>query len=111
MEMTTAQALVMVGVMALLTVCTRALPFALFPADKQTPPYVLYLGRALPFAIMGMLVVYCLRGVQLTAFPYGLPEGIGVLAVAALYLWRRNTLLAIGVGTVLYMLLVQNVFA
>lgn len=110
MEMSTAQALITLGIVAAVTLLTRVLPFALFPAGKPTPPYVLFLGRALPYAIMGMLVVYCLRGVQLVAFPHGLPEFVAVAAVVALYLWKRNTLLAIGAGTVLYMVLIQRVF-
>lgn len=110
MEMTTTQALITVGIVALVTLATRVLPFVLFPANKQTPPYVLYLGRALPYAIMGMLIIYCLRGIQVTVAPHGIPELISVAAVAALYLWKRNTLIAIGAGTVLYMALVQQVF-
>lgn len=108
--MTTPQALCMVAIMAAGTLLTRALPFLLFPAGKKTPDVVLYLGRVLPYAIIGMLVVYCLKDTQLAAAPHGLPEAIGVAAVAGLYLWRRNTLLAIAGGTVLYMLLVQVVF-
>ncbi len=108
--MTTAQALITIGLIALATLCTRALPFILFPANKKTPPLVTYLGSVLPYAIIGMLIVYCLKDTNLLATPHGAPEAIGVLAVAALYLWRRNTLLAIAGGTVLYMVLVQAVF-
>lgn len=108
--MTTGQALITVGIIAAVTLLTRALPFLLFPADRQTPPFVLYLGKALPYAIIGMLVVYCLKDTQPAAAPHGLPEALGVLAVSALYLWRRNTLLAIAGGTALYMALVQLVF-
>ena len=69
-----------------------------------------YLGHVLPAAMMGLLVVYCLKGVTLTAAPYGIPELIGVAVTAGLHLWRRNTLLSIAAGTVVYMVLVQLVF-
>ena len=69
-----------------------------------------YFGKVLPFSIMGMLVVYCLRNISFTAFPFGIPELLGCAVVALLHLWKRNTLLSIGVGTVFYMLLVQTVF-
>lgn len=68
------------------------------------------LGQLLPHAIMGMLVVYCLKGVTVTVFPHGIPELISVIAVVLLHLWKRNTLLSVGCGTILYMILVQNVF-
>ena len=98
------------AVAALLTAATRFLPFFLFRDGKKTPEILLYLGKALPFAIMGMLVVYCLKDVQVLAAPYGIPELLGCVAVAALHGWKRNTLLSIGVGTALYMILVQLVF-
>ncbi len=104
------QMLVMVAVMALGSLLLRGAPFLLFPANKSTPRYVLFLGRYLPFAIMGLLIVYCLKGVHLSAYPFGLPEAIALLYVAAVHIWRRNTLLSIGTGTVLYMVLVQAVF-
>lgn len=107
--MTQVQALITIGIIAAVTLLTRALPFVLFPDGRRTPPVILYLGRVLPYAIIGMLIVYCLKDVQLATAPHGLPELIGVAGVAGLYLWRRNTLLAIGGGTVLYMLLVQFV--
>lgn len=100
----------MIAVIALVTAALRFLPFLLFGENRQTPPLVTYLGRVLPYAIMGMLVVYCLKGVTLTAAPYGIPEAIACAAVAALHVWKRNTLLSIGAGTVCYMLLVQFLF-
>ena len=104
------QMLVIIGLTALGTLLTRALPFLLFPANKTTPPYILYLGKVLPFAVIGMLVVFCFRHISIIQNPNGIPELLGVLAVTALYLWRRNNLLAIGGGTVFYMFLVQVVF-
>ena len=100
----------LVAVVALVTIALRFLPFLIFSGRKTTPPFVAYLGRVLPYAIMGMLVVYCLRNTQLAAAPHGAPEIIATLAVALLHLWKRNTLISIVGGTALYMLLVQLVF-
>ena len=99
-----------VAVAALVTMVLRFLPFIIFRGDRETPAYITYLGKVLPFAIMGMLVVFCLKGVSLTAAPYGLPEFLACGAVAALHVWKRNTLLSIAGGTVFYMVLVQMVF-
>lgn len=92
------------------TVLTRFLPFLIFPAGKETPRFVDYLGKTLPFATMGLLVVYCLKGVQIAAAPHGLPELLAVIAIVLLHRWKGNSLLSIGVGTVFYMVLVQAVF-
>lgn len=96
--------------LAVATLITRFLPFILFPAGKKTPDYVVFLGKTLPFATIGLLVVYCLKGISVTAYPHGLPELIAVAAIVALHLWKKNSLLSIGVGTVVYMILVQMVF-
>lgn len=108
--MTTAQSLAFFGIIALTTAFTRALPFLLFPGKRETPAYIRYLGRALPFTIIGMLVVYCLRSVSVTAFPFGLPEGIAHCGHRRPPSLEKNTLLSIGAGTVTYMVLVQLVF-
>ena len=100
----------MIAVMTLVTMLTRFLPFLIFNEHRKTPKLVLYLGKVLPCAIMGMLVIYCLKDVKFLSAPYGLPELIGIVVVAGLHLWKRNSLLSIGVGTVAYMLLVQLVF-
>lgn len=92
------------------TLITRFLPFILFPAGKEKPRYLEYLGKTLPYAAMGLLVVYCLKGVDLLGPTHGLPEILAVAAVAALHCWKRNSLLSIGVGTIFYMLLVQVIF-
>lgn len=102
--------LLMVLVVALVTAATRFLPFLLFSGKRKTPRLLVHLGNVLPCAIMGMLVVYCLKGVSLTAFPFGIPELLGCATVTLLHIWKRNTLLSIGAGTVCYMLLVQFVF-
>ena len=108
--MTNFYAIAMIAVIALVTMALRFLPFLIFGENRATPPLIAYLGQVLPFAIMGMLVVYCLKDVDITAAPHGIPELIGCALVALLHLWKRNTLLSIGVGTVCYMLLVQFVF-
>ena len=108
--MTAVQQLVTILAVAAGTMLTRFLPFLLFPAGKPTPKYIQYLGRVLPAAVFGMLVVYCLKNVQILSGSHGLPEAIAIAVVAALHLWKKNTLLSIAVGTVCYMLLVQVVF-
>lgn len=92
------------------TMLTRFLPFLLFPVGKPTPKFVKYLGRVLPAAVFGLLVVYCLRSVDLFSGSRGLPEAISIALVVALHLWKRQMLLSIAGGTVCYMLLVQLVF-
>ena len=99
-----------VVVAAFVTMATRFLPFLIFGRGKKTPDIILYLGKVLPYAIMGMLVVYCMKDVAFLAYPYGIPELLGCAVVAALQLWKRSSLLSIGVGTVFYMVLVQLVF-
>lgn len=100
----------LIVVMTLVTMTTRFLPFLIFGEHRKTPELILYLGKVLPCAVMGMLVVYCLKDVDFLQAPFGLPELIGIVVVALLHLWKRNSLLSIGVGTVAYMLLVQLVF-
>lgn len=108
--MTTTQALLTVGLVALGTMVTRFLPFLLFPPHRKRPEFVQFLGKVLPYSVMGLLIVYCLKDVSVTSFPFGIPEAISVLAVAGLHIWKKNMLLSIGGGTILYMLLVQLVF-
>lgn len=108
--MTLEQRIITISVIVLGTMSTRFLPFLLFPADKPTPDYVRYLGRVLPPAVFGLLVVYGLKDVSLLAGSHGLPEAIAIAVVAGLHLWKRQTLLSIAAGTVCYMLLVQFVF-
>ena len=104
------QAAVTIAAVALGTLITRFLPFWVFPASRRIPKYVQYLGKVLPFAVMGLLVVYSLKSVSVVSSPYGLPELLAVAVVVLLHLWKKNLLLSIGVGTVFYMLLVQWVF-
>ena len=100
--------LIVVGV--LVTMATRFLPFLIFGEKRKTPPIIEYLGTVLPCAIMGMLVIYCLKDISFVKNPFGIPELIACAVVAALHVWKRNSLLSIGGGTVCYMLLVQLVF-
>lgn len=99
-----------VAVIALITAALRFLPFIIFKNDKKTPAIITKLGRILPFAVMGMLVVYCLKDVSFTSPSGFVPALISSLLVAGLYIWKRNTLISIVCGTVCYMLLVQLVF-
>ncbi len=101
---------VLVLTMAVVTALLRFLPFLIWNGKRKTPAYILFLGKYLPYAIMGMLVVYCLKGVEILSFPHGLPELIAVVAVALLHIWKKNTLLSIIGGTALYMFLIQVVF-
>lgn len=97
-------------VIVLGTMLTRFLPFLLFPAGKPTPKLVQKLGRILPAAVFGLLIVYCLKNVSFLSGSHGLPELISIALVTALHLWKRQTLLSIAAGTVCYMLLIQFVF-
>lgn len=102
--------LAIIFVVAICTMMTRALPFLVFGGKKEVPKTIQYLGKVLPPAIMAILVVYCLKGVHLLEGTHGLPELISVAVVALLHLWKKNTLLSIGAGTICYMMLVQIVF-
>lgn len=95
---------------AVVTLFTRALPFALFGGRRKPPAAVEYLGKVIPPAAMAMLVVYCLKGISFAAWPFGLPELLAGAAVVLLHLYKRNTLISILGGTALYMFLVQMVF-
>lgn len=97
-------------VVALTTFATRVIPFLVFPKGKAIPKTVRYLGKVLTPAVIGMLVVYCLKNTPVREAPHGVPELIAVAVVAGLHVWKRNNLLSIGVGTVLYMFLIQAVF-
>lgn len=108
--MTIPQQAVTIAMVILGTVLTRFLPFWLFPAGRPTPGYIQYLGRVLPAAALGLLVVYGLKDVSLLSAPHGLPELISLAVIAALHAWRRQMLLSIAGGTICYMLLVQLVF-
>lgn len=103
-------AALIIAVAGAVTLLLRFLPFLIFGGKRETPPFIVYLGKVLPYAIMGMLVIYCLRGISFTAAANFLPELIACAVVVLAHVWKRNTLLSIISGTVCYMLLVQVVF-
>ena len=107
--MSNLHAILIVVVMSLVTILLRFLPFVVF-GNKETPKVIQYLGNVLPFAIMGMLVVFCLKSVSFVSAPFGLPEVIACLVVIIMHVMKRNTLWSIISGTVVYMILVQMVF-
>ena len=104
--MSNTHAAILIAIMAVVTMLLRFLPFMIF-RDRETPSYITFLGKYLPYSIMGMLVVYCLKGVSVTVSPFGIPELISVVLVAVLHIWKRNSLISIVSGTVCYMLLIQ----
>ena len=108
--MTFVQRVITILMVVLGTMLTRFLPFLLFPAGKPTPRYIQYLGKVLPLAVFGLLVVYCLRNVSILTGSHGIPEAAAIAVVIALHLWKRQMLLSIAGGTACYMLLVQLVF-
>lgn len=108
--MTLAQQIITVAMVVLGTAVTRFLPFLVFPSGKPTPKYVQYLGKFLPAAVFGLLVVYSLKDVSIFTGSHGIPEMISILLVIVLHVWKRQMLLSIAGGTVCYMLLVQMVF-
>ena len=108
--MNTTHSILLIAVVAAVTFLLRVLPFWIFRGKRETPALIAYLGRVLPYAVMGMLCVYCLKGISFSAFPFGIPEIIASLAVILLHAWKRNTLFSILTGTVLYMVLIGVVF-
>ena len=110
MTMTLTQQILTIAAVVLGTMTTRFLPCLLFPAGKTTPAFVQYLGKALPAAVFGLLVIYSLKDVQLLTGSHGIPEAISIALVIILHCWKRQMLLSIAGGTICYMLLVQLVF-
>ncbi len=108
--MTLTQQIITVAMVVLGTAVTRSLPFLVFPSGKPTPKYVQFLGKFLPAAVFGLLVIYSLKDVNVFAGSHGIPEMIAILLVIILHVWKRQMLLSIAGGTVCYMLLVQLVF-
>lgn len=100
------QVLIMAAIIAFL----RFLPFMAFPEGRKRPKVITYLGSVLPYAIIGMLVVYCFKGVSVFSYPYGLPELIAAAFVVGIHVWLRNTLVSVFGGVAVYMILVQLVF-
>lgn len=109
--MTVPQQIITIAIIVLGTELTRFLPFLIFPAGKPTPDYIRYLGKVLPAAVFGMIVMYCLRNVSIFTGNHGIPELLAIAVTAGLHLWKRQMLLSIAGGTICYMILVQMVFA
>ncbi len=108
--MTVTQQIITIAMCVLGTMATRFLPFLVFRENRTTPKYITYLGKALPAAVFAMLVVYCLKNVTLTASPFGIPEAAAILVTVLVHLLKRQMLLSVAGGTVVYMFLVQLVF-
>ena len=102
--------IITVAIVVVGTLLTRFSAFLIFPTGKKAPDFVLYLGKALPTSVMGMLVVYTFKETVVLSYPYGIPELIALIVTLVLHLWKRNMLVSIGVGTVVYMILIQAVF-
>ena len=103
-------AMIVILIMGIVTFATRIVPVLIFGRGEKVPDYIMYLGRTVPYTAMGLLIVYCLKDVSITSAPHALPEIIAMAAVIGSYLWKRNSILSVVVGTVLYMFLVQVVF-
>lgn len=108
--MTLSQEIITVAMIVLATMLTRFLPFLVFPEGKPTPKYIRYLGKVLPSAVFGLLIIYSLRNASVFSGSHGIPELISIALVVALHLWKRQMLLSIAGGTLCYMILVQMVF-
>ena len=108
--MTTSQLVLSVVIIMAATMLTRFISFLVFPAGKETQAFIQYMGKVLPAAAMAMLVIYCYKGIDLTSGSHGAPELIAGAAVVLLHVWKRNSLLSIGLGTACYMLLIRFVF-
>lgn len=107
MTLTPAQSLIIIMAIAITTFITRIIPFILFPSHKETPKFITYLGKVLPYSAIGMLVIYCIKDVSFTDTPFGLPEFISILVIFLLHKWKKSTLISIAGGTILYMVMVQ----
>ena len=108
--MTRYQQIITIGLCIAGTMLTRFLPFIVFRENKKTPAYIQYIGKFLPSAVFGMLVVYCLKNVNILQGSHGLPEAISILVTGGLHIWKRQMLLSIAAGTICYMLLIHFVF-
>ena len=107
MIFTPMQSFITILIIVIVTFITRVIPFILFPDNKKTPKYINYLGAVLPYAAIGMLVIYCFKEISFTKTSFWLPEFISVFLILLLHKWKKSTLISIGGGTILYMLIVQ----
>ncbi len=106
----TKYAIIQIVIMAVITAAIRFSPFVLFPEKKKKPKFIIYLGTVLPYAIIGMLVIYCFKSLSFSAYPYGIPEIIAGACVVLLHIWKKNTLLSVFGGTAIYMILINFIF-
>lgn len=106
----TRHAMIVIAVMGLAVLATRIVPVLIFGRGEKVPDFIMYLGRVVPYTAMGLLIVYCLRDISLFEGSHGLPEAISLAVVTLTYIWKRNSILSVVIGTVLYMFLVQSVF-
>lgn len=106
--MTTTQSIITIIAVVLGTMVTRFLPFLIFPEGKTPPVFIQYLGKVLPYAVISLLIIYCLKDVPAST-THGLPEAIAILFIIVLHKWKKNTLLSIAGGTILYVILVQRI--
>ena len=102
--------IIQIAIMSLVTALTRFLPFICFKNENKRPKMVLYLGKVLPYALMGMLVIYCLKDVEFSSYPFGTPEMLGILITAILHIVFKNSMISIFGGTIVYMVLTQFIF-
>ena len=102
--------MIVIAVMGLAVLATRIVPVLIFGRGEKVPEFILYLGRVVPYTAMGLLIVYCLRDMPVLDAPHGLPEIISLAVVTGTYLWKRNTIMSVVIGTALYMFLVQSIF-
>lgn len=103
-------AMIVIAAMGLAVLATRIAPVLIFGRGEKVPEFILYLGRVVPYTAMGLLIVYCLRDMPVLDSPHGIPEMISLAVVTGTYLWKRNTILSVVIGTALYMFLVQSIF-
>lgn len=103
-------AIVVLIVMGAVTLATRILPVLIFGRGEKVPDYIMYLGKVVPYTAMGLLIVYCLKDISISDAPHGIPELIALAIVSGCYLWKRNTILSVVVGTAAYMLMIQMLF-
>lgn len=108
--MTLTQQIITIALCVLGTMTTRFLPFLVFRENKETPAFIQYIGKFLPSAVFGMLVIYCLKNVSVFHGSHGIPELISILVTGGLHIWKRQMLISIVGGTICYMLLMQFVF-
>lgn len=104
------QMLMTILIIVLGTMITRFLVFLIFPPTKEPPRFITYLGKVLPPSAIGLLVIYALKDIQITKMPFVIPELVAILVIIIMHKWRRNTLISIASGTIVYMLFVQVVF-